>query len=444
MLIWKSTFGMALSVVPELKSVNDEDTTKSSEDRAENHPGTTTGTTTTSPTKQQHSNPEPCSWGELCHSSTSTSTTTTTPGTNRTQTLIPDKIQAREKTTITNSKDEPHIGGRVFDIKSEGNNNNMNDPYSTTSHEQQHQHHYPPAGYSVDARVYVHPHNSLAYFDRTLLPTLPYWDCASTGITTPPLPLQHAVIRYSLSASSSQTTTSSSSTNSSPLSSSVCLLIPLQQKPITLELSSGESKILLPGSVVWLDPNVPSSSYRFVSNHEEDMTILSLTLPRHTPLHPPVLMKGSGTAASSSSSSSWPFFNTHSKNRMQGGDNDEQASQCWMFVENEPSWRRRGITIVGVAMSILIADWMGRVAPIWLSLGIGGGCWVIGGTWGFVQVMEPLLDRLERKVRHWYQTIPQTLHPNEEDDSNRDMKVQQHPMDDAAEEESIGGGIIIG
>jgi hypothetical protein len=52
----------------------------------------------------------------------------------------------------------------------------------------------------VTARVYTDPEDKLAHFDDTTI-QLPYFDCASTGITTSPLKLQHAYFRHTFSAS---------------------------------------------------------------------------------------------------------------------------------------------------------------------------------------------------------------------------------------------------
>ena len=48
-----------------------------------------------------------------------------------------------------------------------------------------------------------------------------------------------------------------------------------------------------------------------------------------------------------------------------------------------------------MALSLALADWLGKVAPIWLSIGIGGGCLVVGGTLGFVISSESLLDQID-------------------------------------------------
>ena len=130
--------------------------------------------------------------------------------------------------------------------------------------------HAPPEGFLVDARVFTDPNDKLAHFDITKL-QLPYFDCASTGITTSPLKLQYAYFRHTFSASPRF--------EGSEFDNHAVILVTLHQS-IIIELNSGESQTFLPGSVILLE-DVVAGGHKCKSPDGHDVTVLLLTLPHH-------------------------------------------------------------------------------------------------------------------------------------------------------------------
>jgi hypothetical protein len=210
-------------------------------------------------------------------------------------------------------------------------------------------HHVPPEGFQVDARVYTDPSDKLAHFDATKL-QLPYFDCASTGITTSPLKIRHAYFRHTFSASPRF--------EGSEFDNHAVILVTLQERVI-VELNSGESQTFPPGSVILLE-DVVAGGHKCKSPDGKDVTVLLLTLPHHY-----------------------------------SGHKDLMQKNCLIAKPSTLPVRRSILTGLGVALSLLLADWLGKVAPIWLSVGIGGGCLVVGGTLGFVKSSESLLDQID-------------------------------------------------
>ncbi len=259
------------------------------------------------PMKEQEE--EKCRWGEPCHNTTTTKSSTASTSTS---------------TSSSSSKSLPFV---------------------------RETHHVPPEGFQVDARVYTDPNDKLAHFDDTKL-QLPYFDCASTGITTSPLKIQHAYFRHTFSASPRF--------EGAEFDNRAVILVTLQER-IMLELNSGESQTFPPGSVILLE-DVVAGGHKCKSPDGKDVTVLLLTLPHH--------YKGYKDLA--------------------------LGSSCLVAKPSGFQQLRRSIlTGLGAALSLLLADWLGKVAPIWLTIGIGGGCLVVGGTLGFVKTSESLLDQID-------------------------------------------------
>lgn len=51
--------------------------------------------------------------------------------------------------------------------------------------------------------------------------------------------------------------------------------------------------------------------------------------------------------------------------------------------------------MIGISISTLLADFLGKVAPLWLAVGIGGTCFVVGGTYGIVTTGMQALEYLD-------------------------------------------------
>jgi hypothetical protein len=142
-----------------------------------------------------------------------------------------------------------------------------------------------------------------------------------------------------------------------------------------MELNSGEHLSFGPGSVILLE-DVVAGGHKCTSLNGQDVTVLLLTLPPHY---------------------------VTAKHKDSSGSNH----YCLSILRPTPKIRRSILMGLGAATSLLLADWLGKVAPIWLSVGIGGGCLVVGGTVGFVKSCESLLDQVEvhRERRRYTSTI---------------------------------------
>ena len=57
--------------------------------------------------------------------------------------------------------------------------------------------------------------------------------------------------------------------------------------------------------------------------------------------------------------------------------------------------RKYVLSVVGLSFSTWLADGVGRVAPLWLAVLFGGGCFVAGGTLAFVKVGDKALNEFE-------------------------------------------------
>jgi hypothetical protein len=82
---------------------------------------------------------------------------------------------------------------------------------------------------------------------------------------------------------------------------------------------------------------------------------------------------------------------------------------------------------IGLSLSTLAADFLGKTAPLWLAVGIGGTCFVAGSTYGITMAGDYLLTQLQL----WFER--RRLESNQ-----NNVKNENKPEDDvvAAVEES--------
>jgi hypothetical protein len=84
-------------------------------------------------------------------------------------------------------------------------------------------------------------------------------------------------------------------------------------------------------------------------------------------------------------------------------------------------------------MSTLAGDFMGKVAPLWLAVVFGGGCFVTGGTYGFVKLSEYGLDEVEmwqeRRQLQLTQGCGGVANDDDDDDELEEEAMQEiiHP-----------------
>ena len=250
-------------------------------------------------------------------------------------------------------------------------------------------HHVPPEGFQIDVRVYTNRKDKLAHFDDTPL-QLPYFDCASTGITTSPLKIQHAYFRHFFSSSPPRFK------GGEEFDHHAVLMVTLHHQPLVMELNSGESKTFAPGSVILLE-DVVAGGHKCKSPDGQDVSVLLLTLPHY------YSKTNFYTSSSSSVSGDGHTPPDRLASIMGNSDNNNnnryvqsRATNCLLIKPTQFQVARRMILgALGTSFSLLLADWLGKVAPIWLSVGIGGACLVVGGTVGFVTTMESVLNEID-------------------------------------------------
>jgi hypothetical protein len=215
--------------------------------------------------------------------------------------------------------------------------------------------HAPPEGFLLSARVYTDPADKLAHFDDETPLILYYYECASRGTTTAPLKLQHGYFRHTFSSSPHVY-------QGAEFGNHPTLMVTLSETVV--ELNSGESRTFPSGSVLLLE-DVLAGGHKCKAKTGSEVTVMLLTLPQ-----------------------SLIFVGKENTALYKACEQDDRAGMSTKL-------RRSVLAAIGTALSLVLADWLGKVAPIWLSVGIGGGCLVVGTTWGFVVGAENVVDQIE-------------------------------------------------
>jgi hypothetical protein len=272
-------------------------------------------------------------------------------------------------------------------------------------------HHEPPQGFQITSRVYTDPKDKLAHFDNDSAMVFPYWECGTSGSTTVPIPLQHASVRHLLGGSQP---TTFSGFEFGPYPQLVVAMTSLD-----IVLNSGQVQTFHPGDVILLE-DVVSCGHKLKGHDNQDMTVMILTLTEH--YH----QVGKGKT---------------SLQKILTKDNLMKISPCpnglqFSHVEVEPvglgnqvgqllrrlqprSIRRYLLTVVGLSVSAVVGDFMGKVAPLWLAVLFGGGCFVTGGTLATVKVGDKLLDEFEiRRERRQLRLLGPESETNEFTETN--------------------------
>jgi hypothetical protein len=309
-------------------------------------------------------------------------------------------------------------------------------PFVATKHFHHHNH-SPPEGYSLAARVYIDTKDNLAHFDYTegQRITFPYWDCGAAGSTTSPIPLKNAYFRHSLATP----TTWSSSDSSDALNPVLVVAL----SPYIMELNSGETLEFRVGDVVLLEDCLrPGHRMRPVpSGGPNNLRALFLTLPQqhyHTGKQYFSLKKAvmrsqapcevRQVEADLREVESFVGIVPPETTVMIAPDISAMVQQPF-----QPEfWDGRRIRMlilgtIGLSLSTLAADFLGKTAPLWLAVGIGGTCFVAGSTYGITMAGDYLLTQLQL----WFER--RRLESNQ-----NNVKNENKPEDDvvAAVEES--------
>ena len=221
-------------------------------------------------------------------------------------------------------------------------------------------------GFQLTARVYIGEDDQLSHFDDDGDITLPYYDCNAAGSTTSPLSIENAYFRHSIAAPSVWT--------SDPLDPHPTLVIVL--RPFRLELDSGESKDLHAGDVILLEDSMkPGHRMIVMDNHEMTMLFLTLRSPHYATGKDNVSLQTAVTRRSCSVT--------------EGGE----PSRSPLFVWNHRRIRLALVGTLALSLSTVTADALAKAAPLWLSVGLGGVCFVASMTVGLTSTVEWSLAR---------------------------------------------------
>jgi hypothetical protein len=265
------------------------------------------------------------------------------------------------------------------------------------------QHHAPPQGFTLAARVFTDPHDKLAHFDidekQLSRVTLPYWDCGASGSTTSPLPLKNAYFRHTFAGPTSWR--SSETEGMHPV-----LVVALS--PCIVELSSGESLEFQAGDVILLeDVLLPGHRVRPVqasdSSNSNGLKLLFLTLPQqhlHAGRDHLSIRSATMTREKQDPCPDLAFL------EVEDFDAPVEIPNPKPFLQpfRQGFWDARRIRLfalgtIGMSLSTLAADFLGKTAPLWLAVGIGGTCFVVGTTYAVTLAGDHILNELEL----WYE-----------------------------------------
>jgi len=291
-------------------------------------------------------------------------------------------------------------------------------------------------GFEITTRVYTDPYDKLAHFDDTVLednsndsdstttgsssnekaspPTkpivLPYWECGVAGSTTVPVPLSSLTVRHLLGGSKPGSFEGgcgrgetvgigggigrgmgmglgggSNNDDTHPR-----LVVPLTQLEIVL--NSGQTRIFEPGDVILLE-NCLTGGHILQGHEGHDMVVVLLTLPH--PYHH--AGKDRNSLSSIFENNFWKQnpCKTGLANSGSGANLQDRRSELARWSQSYRLRRRLGLGIIGAGISLALADFLGKVAPLALAVAAGGGLVAMGGTYGIVKLGEFSLDELD-------------------------------------------------
>ncbi|CAJ1934468.1 unnamed protein product [Cylindrotheca closterium] len=244
----------------------------------------------------------------------------------------------------------------------------------------------PPQGFRITSRVYTDPEDKLAHFDNETSITLPFWECGVSGSTTVPIPLQHGTVRHLLGGSQPNMY---SGEEFGPHPQLVIAMTPLE-----VELNSGSKKVFQAGDIILLE-DVLSGGHKLKGHDHKDMTVMILTLPRN--YHHLGKEKTSLDHLLKKDYKKNPC-KTELEKQENGNVVAHKMGDAIRSLRpqlSEGAIRRTILTSVGLTLSTIAGDFMGKVAPLWLAVLFGGGCFVTGGTVAFVRIGEFGINELE-------------------------------------------------
>jgi len=233
-----------------------------------------------------------------------------------------------------------------------------------------------PVGFRIAARVYIDPNDRQSHF-TVEDEHIPYWDCGISGATTSPLLVRDAVFRQTLASSP----TSWKDANMHP-----ALAVLLSDAMI--ELNSGETMFFEAGKAVLLeDVILPGHEIRSNSS-AMDLNIMFLALPKQH-LH----------VGREKRSMKYKKTN-HPCPTDVATEQSQVHPTASALVETPQRVRTLVLSAIGLSLSTLLVDFLGRTAPLWLAVGVGGTCFVAGGTIGFIIAGHNILSMFELWWEH--------------------------------------------
>jgi hypothetical protein len=279
---------------------------------------------------------------------------------------------ARESKRVWGSHDAEHP------LKGEGSASDETShiPFIASKHLQNQ--HNPPEGFTLAARVYIGT-DKLAHFDydddKRCSISLPYFDCGASGSTTAPVPVKHAYFRHSLSAPTVW------------VDPDMHPVLAVALAPFTMELDSGESLEFRAGDVVLLEDSL-RPGHRMIVSDNHSLSILFVTLPQphyHTGKQHLSLKKAVAQKTT-------PCLERNGL--------DDFAQSRASSIRPSVVWDARRIRLVflgtvALSISTLAADFLGKTAPLWLAVGVGGTCFVVGSTYGLTLAGDYVFTALE-------------------------------------------------
>jgi hypothetical protein len=282
-------------------------------------------------------------------------------------------------------------------------------------------------GFQISARVYTDPQDKLAHFEMYDVGTnhdgddnddvvaenpivFPYWECGVAGSTTVPIPLQHVTVRHLLGGSIPASFASEGDFGPHPQ-----LVVPLTK--VQVVLNSGQSRTFSPGQVILLE-NVITGGHKLQGHEQRDMTVLLLTLPHvyhqvgrdHNALQ--LIFEKSFWKQNPCRTGRMTTTATTTPGGT-GGNSQQQCTNVYdPYHSSDPirsfrlnvlarwvgpprAMRRIGLGAIGFVLSMVLADFLGKCAPLGLAVAFGGGAIVAGGTFGLVRLGEYGLDELD-------------------------------------------------
>lgn len=278
-------------------------------------------------------------------------------------------------------------------------------------------------GFEINTRVYTDPHDKQAHFDDVLStdetspkntessssspPTipivLPYWECGVSGSTTVPVPLSSLTIRHLLGGSKPGSFEEGCGRGdtvgigggigrgggSNHDDTHPRLVVPLT--PMEIVLNSGQMRIFQPGDVILLE-NCLTGGHILQGHEGHDMVVMLLTLP-HAYHH---AGKDRNSLSSTFENNFWK--QNPCKTGLVNNSSDQKENRKNIVVPWSRSYRVRrrfALGVIGAGVSLAMADFLGKVAPLALALAAGGGLVTAGGTYSIIRLGEYGLDELD-------------------------------------------------